>query len=426
MIQELKIKNFLSFKDEVTISFEATKDKRLEDYHVVEIAKDVRLLKLGIVYGANASGKTNLINAFEYLRDFWFKVAESKEEETGVIPFLLDAKTKQNPSSFNLIFFADSIKYSYHLELTEKNVLYEKLEYYPSFQPAVVFERKYNGSVSEIAFGPKIKTSSITKEEISIKCLSNMSFFAAYNQVNTQINEIEKALHWIQNQFMPSIEPGTSLFGYSGHLIAENKAIKNKMLNFLQQADLNISEVNSEIIKEEVSDEFINQVKALNIPQIELERLQKDRSIKRVKITFMHNVEDEKGNLSKFPLDIELQSDGTKRVFGLAGAIFSTINENGFLAIDEIESKLHPDLLAFVLEQFLRESKGAQLLVSTHYDCLLDEDDLLRKDCIWFTEKKKDASTALYPLSDFTGLNRLSSLQKAYRVGKFGAIPDIN
>ncbi len=85
MILELKIKNFLSFKNEVTLSFEATKDKKLEDYQVVEIAKGIRVLKLGVIYGANASGKSNLLNAFEFLRDFWFNIKESKEEETNVI-----------------------------------------------------------------------------------------------------------------------------------------------------------------------------------------------------------------------------------------------------------------------------------------------------------------------------------------------------
>ena len=90
MILELKIKNFLSFKDEVVFSFEATKDKTFEDYQVVEVAPNIRILKLAIIYGANASGKSNLLNAFEFLRNFWLQISENKDDETGVIPFLLD------------------------------------------------------------------------------------------------------------------------------------------------------------------------------------------------------------------------------------------------------------------------------------------------------------------------------------------------
>ncbi len=127
-----------------------------------------------------------------------------------------------------------------------------------------------------------------------------------------------------------------------------------------------------------------------------------------------------------FPLPIELQSDGTKRVFGLFGAIFKAIEQKAFLSIDEIESKLHPRLIEYVIEQFLRKSKQSQLLVATHYDNLFDEDDLLRKDNFWFTEKGEEGSTKLYSLISFKGLKRISSLQKAYKFGKFGAVPNID
>lgn len=426
MIQEFRIKNFLSFKDEATISFEATKDKKLEEYHVVEVAKGIRLLKLGIVYGANASGKTNLLNAFEFLRYFWFNVVDSKEDETGAIPFLLDMETPLQLSSFKLSFYVGSTKYVYALELTEKHVLFEKLEYYPGVQPAVVFERKLNGTVSEIVFGSKLKLSSIAQEEITIKCLPNMSVFAAYNQVNLQVPELEVASSWMFNQFMPTIEPGTSLVSYSQHLIADDTTAKDKILAFLKKADFNISDIETKTITKKISDDFINEVKALNIPKQELERLQKEKSISHLETKFQHEVQNLDGTVSLFPLPFNLQSDGTKRVFGLSGALLSSIKQNAFLAIDEIESKLHPDLLSYVLEHFLRESKQAQLLVSTHYDGLLDEDDLLRNDNVWFTEKKNDASTSLYSMAEFKALNRITSKQKAYRIGKFGAIPNIN
>ncbi len=96
------------------------------------------------------------------------------------------------------------------------------------------------------------------------------------------------------------------------------------------------------------------------------------------------------------------------------------------MPIDEIESKLHPRLVEYILEKFLKESESAQLLISTHYDNLFDEEDLLRKDCFWFTEKGEDGATKLYPLSGFKGLGRISSLQKAYKFGKFGAVPNID
>ena len=108
MIQELKVKNFLSFKDEVTFSFEATRDTFAEDYQVVEVVPGVRLLRFAIVYGANASGKSNLLSAFDFLEEFWKNQSNSIEDETGVVPFLLDKESPQSPSVFELVFYVEA------------------------------------------------------------------------------------------------------------------------------------------------------------------------------------------------------------------------------------------------------------------------------------------------------------------------------
>ena len=425
MIQSLSIQNYLSFKDKMTFSFEATKDKKLEDYQVVEVSPGVKLLKLGVIFGANASGKSNLLKAFEFLKDFWFTTTDSKEEDTRVIPFLLDAEAPNMPSIFKLEFFVNDKKYLYTLEITSDYVLYEKLDYYPGTQPANIFDRRLKNNVSEIIFGPKIKISQIAKNEIIIKCLPNMSFFAAYNQVNTNLIEVDLVVNWMRNQFSDPINPKTPLVYYTERLISENKNINNRILSYLQKADLNISNVNTEIVKEDVPESFISNITKFNVPLEKIERLKKERTINVPETTFEHKVVNDDNSESYFNLPIELQSEGTQRIFGLSGALLTTLERNAFLAIDEIESKLHPRLIEYVIEQFLRESKKSQLLVATHYDGLLEEDDLLRKDNIWFTLKKENASTELYSLSDFNAVNRITSLQKAYKYGKFGAIPNI-
>lgn len=425
MIHSLYIKNFLSFKNEVTFSFEASKDTHLEEPHVVEVAKGIRLLKLGIVYGYNASGKSNLIEAFQFLRHFWFTIADDKDAETGVIPFMLDHNSKNKPSEFRLIFYNKGIKYAYYLSIKEDTVLNERLDYYPGVQPANIFERGYNNGVSVINFGNKIRISSIAKDEITVKCLTNISVFAALNQININIEELNIVSDWMKNQVMQSIEPLTRLQEFSEELVLENKDYKQQILLHLQKADFNVFDINSKEVKEEVSDELISQAENIGLPSKELERLKKERTIKMTRTEFGHLVKNNKIE-EVFPLPIELQSDGTKRVFGLFGAIFKAIEQKAFLSIDEIESKLHPRLIEYVIEQFLRKSKQSQLLVATHYDNLFDEDDLLRKDNFWFTEKGEEGSTKLYSLISFKGLKRISSLQKAYKFGKFGAVPNID
>ncbi|MCT4639902.1 MAG: ATP-binding protein [Bacteroidales bacterium] len=425
MIQSLNIKNFLSFKNEVAFSFKATKDSHLEESHVVEVAKGVRLQKIGVVYGYNASGKSNLIEAFQFLRSFWFSIPENKDEETGIIPFKLDHNSRNTPSEFKLIFYYNTIKYSYSLVINEDIVINEKLDFYPSVQPSSIFERTNDDGVSVINFGNKIKVSSVAREELTIKCLSNSSVFAALNQVNVKIKELDDAATWMKNQVMQSIEPLTRLQDFTETLVMEKEEYKNQILSYLQKADFNISEIHSSEFEQKIPEDFIRDAKNMGMPSKELERLEKERIIKMPKTEFGHSVVN--NDIKEvFNLPIEWQSDGTKRVFGLSGAIFKAIERQAFLSIDEIESKLHPRLIEYVIEQFIRSSEQAQLLVTTHYDNLFDESDLLRNDSFWFTEKGDDGSTKLYPLSEFNGLKRISSLQKAYKFGKFGAVPNID
>lgn len=425
MIHSLYIKNYLSFKNKVVFSFEATKDTRLEESHTVEVAKGVRLNKLGIVYGYNASGKSNLLLAFQFLRDFWFTTVDDKDEEIEVIPFMLDDDSRNKPSEFTLFFYYESIKYSYHLSAKGNTVLHEKLYFYPGVQPANVFERTFKDGVSVINFGNKIKISTKAKEEINLKCLKNISVLAAYNQVNISIEELDNVSHWMKEHVMQNIEPSTLLKDYTARLVNDNKEAKSYVLDYLQRADFNIVDIESNEFDRDIPDELITMAKASGMPKKELERLEKEKTIKMVDTNFQHSVINSNKE-EKHPLDIDWQSDGTKRIFGLSGAIFRTLEQNAFLTIDEIESKLHPHLIEYVIEQFIRKSKQSQLLVATHYDNLFDEEDLLRKDNFWFTEKGEDASTRLYPLSEFKGLNRISSLQKAYKFGKFGAVPNID
>lgn len=426
MIHSLSIKNFLSFKEEQTICFEAAnKVNDFEEHHVVTMPDGVRLLKLGIIYGYNASGKSNLMSAFNFLKGFWFEVLENKEEEFDILPFLLDKDSRIKPIYFKLIFYINGIKHRYELSIKENIVIAEKLEYYPSTQPAIVFTRTDQDGISKISFGAKINVTKTIKEAISVRCLPNMSFFAAYNQINTKIDEIIRVINWMRNQVMPKIEPITKLQYYTEQLITKETSYKKLITKYLQNADFNISSIKSTEIIKEISDDFIKQVKELGIPEAEIKRMEKERTIKTLDTDFEHSVINN-GFTEYYRLPMDMQSDGTRRVFGLTGPILEAVKNDAFLFVDEIEAKLHPSLVEYLIENFLRQSKQSQLLVTTHYDNLFDEDELLRKDNFYFTEKEANGATEIYRLTDFNGLNRISSLQKAYRFGKFGAVPNID
>lgn len=429
MIQELKISNFLSFKEEVTFSFEATKDTTFQDYQVVEVAQGIRLLRYAMIYGANASGKSNLLEAFEFLREFWFAVKKDVTEKTNSIPFKLDRETPQQSSKFSLKFYVNGSRFWYVLELDEEKVLAEKLYLYTSAQPSLLFDRKFENNVSIISFNPStVKVSAIAKEELNIKCLANMSVFAARNQVNVSLPKIDDAKEWLGKHMMRIISPKISLFEYAEQRMQEDTQLKAHLLDFIREADFNISDVKTHHEKQDVPQEVLELIlKSEAFPEDEKERLLKEKNFMQLKTDFEHTVINNRG-IEKYFLSESLESDGTRRITGVQSAIYTALNKASFLAIDEIESSLHPGLIVFILKKFLENKNNqAQLLITTHYDPLLNEvDSLFRKDAVWFTDKNEAGATQLYSLVEFSGLNRLSSIQKAYRQGRFGAIPRIN
>ena len=402
MIAEIKFKNMFSFRDETVLSFEADKSKDLESYHVVELAPDVKLLKLAVIYGANASGKSNIIKVCDFIRSFITCTPLNKAELIKIVPFLLNRTSKEQASEFSVSFYAmngdKAIRYVYSVLLETTHIVRETLIYYLSQQPATVFERSMENNVSSIKFGQKVKISTAAKEEITLKCLPNMSVFAAYMQVNTNIAEMETALQYLTKQMMPAIVPTSSLSRYAEEAIKKETA-KEYILRYLQEADFNISNISSK--EQETKKGVVNYT------------------------MYQHKVSSGLGGNDYYEFPELYESDGTIRTFGLASQIQNSIGSNAFLAVDEIESSLHPKLIEYMIERFLKESKQAQLLLTTHYDGLLGEEDLLRKDNIWFAEKNTDGASVLYPLTDFKGLNRISSLQTAYKFGKFGAVPNL-
>ena len=425
MIQEIKIKNFRSFKDEVTFSFEASNDKFAEDSQVVQINENVRLLRFAVVYGYNASGKSNLLHAIDFLHYFWIYKPGGMDEGTNVDPFKLDRTSSNEPTRFDLIFYVGNTKYSYQLELDRQQVYWEKLSYYKSTQPIMLFERRWENNQAVIDFnnsGNGDKVSAAVKELITINCLKNMSFFMARNQVNVSLPLIDAAKDWMKGQIMPAIYPHTNLTNYAQRRTSTNQAITKHIVDILLEADFNITNNQSNVINQVISDDAIKFfLEDANTTQEEKERIRKEKTIRQIRTIFEHTIEMEEGK-EPYSMEWENESVGTMRTFGLEAALFEAVQTQSLLPIDEVDTSLHPKLLEKILFEYLRTPSRTQLLVATHNDGLLDlVDDLIRKDSVWFTEKKKSGVTDLYKLTDFRGGNRLSSIREAYRNKRFGA-----
>lgn len=427
MIQELRIKNFLSFRDEVILSFEASGDKFAEDCQVVTMGDPAhtRLLRLGIVYGYNASGKSNLLKVFDFLDFFWNYDPNSADRGTMVSPFRLNPYSVNEPSMFEMVFFVNNTKYCYELILDSDQVFLEKLSYYRSTQPIMLFERRLLDGQSVILFNNQNgdKVSAPVKDKITVECLKNISFFVARDKANVSLPLIDAAKSWLKGKIMYMVGPRTDLTGYAQNLMSSNHSLTTYLLDFLHTADFNVTNIVSEVISEKLPDEAVKYILEHNrsISEDERERLVVEKSFRRPKTIFEHTVENESG-LQSYQFSVKEESFGTLKTLGVETVLFQAVQTEAFLPIDEIESSLHPKLLEKILFEYLRTPSRSQVLMTTHNDGLLDlVGDLIRKDSIWFTEKNNSGVTDLYKLADFRGVNRISSIREAYRNKRFGA-----
>ncbi|MCB0654132.1 MAG: ATP-binding protein [Saprospiraceae bacterium] len=426
MIHEFKVSNFLSFREEQTLSFEATSDKTFEDLYCVKKKANLRLLKMGMIYGANASGKSNVLKAIDYLRTFVLSGRKDKTMSINPPIFAFDPQYASKPTQFHLSFFIGETRYIYKLELTKEVVLYEKLEFYPGTQPAKIFERTYaeKEDIAVIEFGDKSKSGLDSKDRAIFEShiIRNISVIGAYTGVNISSPPLDEVLDWFKNRLAGIINPTADLVPRTTDLLSRNDQFKDFVLEQLRKADYNVGDI---IVKDRpLLDKEKNAIDRIS-PfllggsfastkadiQVSLNHLLKE-------IFFSHYT-----SRGKFELPFESQSEGTKRYYGLSSVMYQLFEENTIAVIDEIESSLHFDLINYFIRSFLVNSKSSQLLFTTHNIQILAE-DFLRRDVIWFTEKQDDGSTVLFSYPEVR-LHKNISPYNAYKIGKIGAKPEL-
>ena len=417
MIIEIKFKNVLSFKDWTILDFRVDKkeEKKFNGWGSMNIGRE-KLIKLVSLYGANASGKTNLIKVFKILKGIILAERKDRDEKIYIYPFMLDDKSKETLSEFEILFFSNNIKYLYKLKVDANQIYYESLEYYPRRKPTMIFERKTENEISKISFNNFLKIDEIIKKEIEAKCIKNISVFKAYKQTNVSNEIIENAFMFFNNLESINISgllelldmdlvPMEFIYFMNSIFYTLAGASKNEVLSFLNNTDFNILDF--------IFDER-------NVPI--------GNKIEKIKVikSFIHKIKNESGNIEYKELPFELQSQGTKKIIFFLSLLLKNIKQNNkIILIDEIENSIHPLLLKHFIKKLLEMNNNFQIIFTTHYDSLLEWDEIIRKDFVWFTSKREDGSSELYPLTYFKGLNRITSLKKAYNYGNFGAIPNI-
>ncbi len=422
MIINFSIENFRSIKDRINLSFEASNSKELEEYYVLEPKQGVRLLKLALIYGPNASGKTNILLALDYLRKLVLEPFNNKAKSFDLKPFLFSSENIDKNTVFSLEFIQNGVKYLYEVELNQESIIKEVL-YFHNPNKALIYKRKTNTEkqIAEVKFGSKIKISKEEKDLLIGNTLWNNTVLGGYLKTNIDFDELQDVVNWFKTRLLQIVYPKTKLIDFIIKRMQKGEIDRKIVVNLLKRADFSISDI---VVKKKNIDES----KLENIfNNLKLYEKQAEIMIEAIKentkeIFLQHYVGD-----SEYPLSIEDESSGTKRYFELSGILSYIIKERRIMPIDELESSLHPDLIKHFLLTFLVNAKNSQIIATTHHRELLMERDILRNDVIWFTDKKRDDSTDLFSLADFHSsvIRNTSSVYKAYKIGKLGAIPNL-
>ncbi len=414
MLIEFSVGNFLSFKEPTNFSMVASYHKEHIDTNVFQVNEKINLVKIGAVYGANASGKSNLFKAMAFVRNFIINSARNTmaEDQINVDSFKLSTETVTQPSSFEIIIIYNSVKYRYGFQLTPKEVVSEWFYYTPNIKEIKLFERKSD----KIVIGKHFKEGS----GLENKTRRNALFLSVVAQFNGEISNT--VLKWFYNfNFISNLSD--TIQTITTQLIETNKDIKKMLIKFLKVADLGIESL--ELVKREIPNEIKQTLSEITNSN---KNLRFKFPEKVVDINVYHKKFDETGkvvSLEKFDLDLD-ESEGTKRLYSLLGPVIDTLFNGGILAVDEFDSSLHPLLTRFIIELFhskQRNSKNAQLIFNTH-DTNILSNEFFRRDQIWFTEKDRYGATDLYSLVEYR-VRKDASFGKDYLMGKYGAIPFI-
>jgi AAA15 family ATPase/GTPase len=421
MIAEFKVKNYLSVRSEQCLSFLATADDSMKEEYSIEVKEGVRLLKLAMIYGSNASGKTNILLALSFFQDLMTNSPKDKTERIPVMSFLLDTTSRKETTDFSMDFYLNRERYVLSVKLDELRIYEEKLVCYPAAQPAMLYRRTYNQETdsSEIEFGKKLELSKKSQLVVSGNTINNCSVIAAFGKLNMESTRLNGVYEFFSGYISEVIRPTTSLLSYIKRRLDEDRdnSLKLFLKNILKASDFNVSELKLNQEEKNITPEMEKVIQSAPIPdEAKKEMLQKGK-ITNYEILFSHQTDN-----GVFDLPEELESRGTIRFMGMAVVLKQLLEDGRIVPIDEVETSLHFELLSYFLKVFLANSeKSAQLIVTTHDINLLNE-SFIRRDAVWFTDKDSQGQTQLVRLSSL-GLHKNLSPYHAYKQGKLVKLP---
>ena len=422
MLIQFTVRNFRTFKEKATLSLiasnydrETRETENISDTNIYNL----RILKSAVVYGANASGKSKFIEALMFMKRFAINSSKEsqKGEEIEVEPFKLNNESEKQPSEFEVIFLYKKEMFRYGFEVDKDQVVSEWLYHKPKTKEVELFYRDFQNFETHSRNFPKGAT--LIREELIRNNALLLSVAAQFNDTTC-----ENIIEWFKN--LKTIS-GLKEEGYQGYTTGKTKDPKHKerILELLKAADLGIQDIKLEMLDvTKLPKEMPKELREMILKQSKEDKTEFFSDILTTHKKF-DNSKKHIGNTS-FSLDDD-ESFGTRKFFALTGPVLDAIENGHTLVVDELDSKLHPNLVCKIVSLFNSQKlnpKNAQLIFNTHDTNLLSS-GLFRKDQVWFTEKDKYGEAKLYSLADFKSdmVRKNEAFEDNYIRGKYGAVP---
>jgi uncharacterized protein len=418
MLLQFSVSNYRCFRQLQTLNLAASnQDKSLPNNCILTDLPGLagkRWTKGAALYGANASGKSTIINALKALADLVnnsAKTTDPKEPIRQIDAFALAPEQPETPTAFALSFSTEGVRYEYRVAATRKQIRHESLRAFPNKKEQLWFNREWNAETASYEWSPDRPSGFQRDLQLEGYTLPNMLFLS--KAVASNRPELGPIFEWFKEK-LNFLDLGASHPFDSKTTLEQVKAkspIYERIIEFIQNADIGVT--GAQVIDKSASDPLF------------FERPTFDELLHLVardphEPSLQHRA---KGGLS-VPLPWESESAGTQRLFGLAGLWLRILKNGQTVCVDELETSLHPLMARELLRLFFsaeENPKGAQILFTTHNPLLLDP-TLLRRDQVWFTDKGNDGEAHLYPLTDYQP-RKGESLVRGYMSGRYGAVP---
>ena len=422
MLIEFTVGNFRSFKEPVTLSMVAARlkarDSQVNENNKIKVDDNLTLLTSSAIYGANASGKSNVVRALAFMRQLVLSSAAESQagEPLGAEPFRLSTDTENEPSFFEIVFLSDGIQYRYGFEVSFTQVISEWLFSVPSTKEAKLFIREENGIKPSQKFFKEGKG-------LETKTRANALFLSVVAQFNGEVSQ--SILKWFRRLSIVSGLDDTFYRAFTIQQVIEGK-YKSEIIELVRSLDIDIAGIEGIKLDKtqlELPSGIPEDLRTLLLKSIQDKELLTVRTI--------HPKLNAQGNPAGsviFDMDHN-ESDGTQKAFYLAGPIIDALSKGKVLIIDEMEARLHPLITRELIQRFNSietNPRRAQLIFTTHDTNLLSK-KLFRRDQIWFVQKSELCASHLYSLAeikvDDNKVRNDASFEDNYLQGRYGAIP---